>query len=94
MPVGTFKTKSLPPPPVLFFLLPDLPFSALKCCLYLKSIKVFKFLSDSKITDPPVPPSPPSGPPYSIYFSLRKLEEPDPPLPALYIFLLDLKTSF
>ena len=26
---------------------------------------------------------PPSGPPNSIYFSRRKLAEPDPPLPAL-----------
>ena len=35
-----------------------------------------------KITDPPSPPSPPSGPPNSIYFSLLKLEDPDPPSPA------------
>ena len=87
VPIGTFKIKFSPPAPVLFFLLPDLPFSALKCCLYLKSTNVFRFRSDSKITDPPFPPSPPSGPPNSTYFSLLKLEEPEPPLPALiYIF--------
>ena len=83
MPTGTFKIKSFPPAPVLFFLLPDFPVSALKCCLYLKSINVLRFPSDSKIIDPPFPPSPPSGPPNSIYFSRLKLAEPAPPSPAL-----------
>ena len=45
------------------------------------------FFSDLIITEPPLPPSPPSGPPYSMNFSLLKLGEPSPPLPALtYIF--------
>ena len=39
-------------PPVLFFLLPGFPCCALKCWAYLKSINVFKFLSDSIMTDP------------------------------------------
>ena len=32
VPIGTFKYKSSPPLPVLFFPLPSLPRSALKCC--------------------------------------------------------------
>ena len=32
---------------------------------------------------PPFPPSPPSGPPKGMYFSLLKLDAPEPPLPAL-----------
>ena len=39
--------------------------------------------TDFSIIEPPLPPSPPSGPPYSINFSLLKLGEPSPPLPAL-----------
>ena len=31
----------------------------------------------------PCPPSPPSGPPLGIYFSLLKLDAPEPPSPAL-----------
>ena len=82
VPIGTFNCKSLPPRPVLFFPDPFPPFSALKCCWYLKSIKVFKFLSDLSIIDPPFPPSPPSGPPNSINFSRLKLGDPEPPSPA------------
>jgi len=49
VPTGTFRIKSDPFLPVLFLLLPSSPFSDLKCCLYLKSISVFKFLSAIKI---------------------------------------------
>ena len=82
VPTGTFKIKSFPVFPVFFFPFPSCPFSALKCCWNLKSIRVFKFLLAIKIIDPPFPPSPPSGPPNSINFSLRKLADPDPPSPA------------
>ena len=83
VPKGTFKIKSSPLAPVLFLLLPGFPCWALKCCAYLKSINVLRFLSDWTIIDPPSPPSPPSGPPYSTNFSLLKLAEPEPPFPAL-----------
>ena len=39
--------------------------------------------SSLKMTSPPLPPSPPSGPPRGINFSLLKLVQPAPPLPAL-----------
>ena len=83
VPNGTLRMRSSPLFPVRFCPAPLLPLLALWCCWYLKSIKVFKFLSAFKITEPPLPPSPPSGPPYSINFSLLKLGEPSPPLPAL-----------
>ena len=83
VPTGTLRYKFFPPLPVWFFPFPSLPLSDLKCCWYLKSIRVFKFLSDFKIIEPPFPPSPPSGPPNSINFSLLKLGEPEPPSPAL-----------
>ena len=44
MPTGTFIIRSFPAAPVRFLFVPMCPFSALKCCAYLKSIKVFKFL--------------------------------------------------
>ena len=70
-------------PDVPFFLLPEpsFPLSALKCCLYLKSTRVFLLLTARNAISPPLPPSPPSGPPYSIYFSLLKLTQPFPPEP-------------
>ena len=87
VPTGIFRIKSFPLFPVLFLPFPSCPFSALKCCWCLKSIRVFKFLLAKKTIDPPWPPSPPSGPPYSINFSLLKLADPDPPSPAFtYIF--------
>ncbi len=93
VPTGTFKYKFSPPLPVLFFPLPSFPRSALKCCWYLKSISVFRFLSDISITEPPLPPSPPSGPPNSMNFSLLKLGEPDPPSPA-FIYILTWSRNF
>src|ERR1700691_2921133 len=38
-------------------------------------------------TLPPRPPSPPSGPPKGTNFSLRKLTQPRPPLPACTLSL-------
>ena len=48
VPTGTFKYKLSPPLPVLFFPDPFPPLWSLTCCLYLKSIKLFKFLSALK----------------------------------------------
>ena len=93
VPTGTLRYKFSPPLPVWFFPFPSPPFFALKCCWYLKSISVFKFLSDFKITEPPLPPSPPSGPPNSINFYLLKLGDPDPPSPAL-IYILTWSKNF
>ena len=93
VPTGTLRYKFFPPLPVWFFPFPSLPLSDLKCCWYLKSIRVFKFLSDFKIIEPPFPPSPPSGPPNSINFSLLKLGDPEPPSPAL-INILTLSKNF
>ena len=83
VPFGTLIIISCPFAPVFSLPFPSSPFLALKCCLNLKSINVFKPSIHSIITFPPLPPLPPLGPPNSIYFSRRKLTHPFPPLPEL-----------
>ena len=83
MPLGISIIRSSAAAPDLFFPEPGLPFLAINTFLFWKSIKVFLFLLTRKIISPPFPPSPPSGPPNGMYFSLRKLDAPAPPFPAL-----------
>ena len=82
LPTGTSIIKSSPVFPFLFLLNPDPPFSARKVFLFLKSTSVFKLSVALINMEPPSPPSPPSGPPSGTYFSLLKLRQPLPPLPA------------
>ena len=83
LPTGNLIIKSSPDLPFLFLPPPALPFGAMNLLLFLKSANVFRPSFAWIMIEPPVPPSPPSGPPNGIYYSLLKLKQPFPPLPAL-----------
>ena len=83
VPFGTLMIRSSPADPDLFLPEPLSPFFASNIFLFWKSISVLEFGFTLNKTSPPLPPSPPSGPPNGIYFSLLKLDAPEPPSPAL-----------
>ena len=62
---------------------PCWPRSAVLTRLRRATPRVFKFRSQTTITEPPLAPFPPFGPPMATYFSLRKLKQPSPPSPPL-----------
>ena len=83
VPSGTFTIKSCPSAPWERRFFPSSPDCAIYLRTWRKSFNVFRPLSTSKITSPPLPPSPPSGPPAATKSSRRKLTCPSPPLPDL-----------
>ena len=85
VPTGTLMMRSWPFFPKHFFFMPSWPFSASYFFLYLKSIKVRRFLSARKTMFPPLPPSPPSGPPSGTKGSRLKDTQPLPPFPDLIV---------
>ena len=97
VPSGTFIIRFLASAPWHLLLPPGSPSPATYFLFILKSVRVLRPSSTSKMISPPFPPSPPSGPPAATKSSLLKLTWPSPPLPDfIKIFALsaNINTSF